>query len=94
MIGVPAVIGDGWNTVVACSIVVMPTEGVAATSRGPSDTHTLTPLNNQWQHKHVLANILRSCYVARTPPLEARMFQLSSSTCLRTEPFEIRYTCC
>jgi len=24
------------------------------------------------EYKHVLANILRSCYVARTPPLEAR----------------------
>ena len=29
--------------------------------------------NQAWsEYKHVLANILRSRYVARTPPLEAR----------------------
>jgi len=37
-------------------------------------THSATTVYNQAQseYKHALANILRSRYIARTPPLEAR----------------------
>ena len=40
-----------------------------------ASTNTKTENNNKHaysEYKHVLANILRSRYVARTPPLEAR----------------------
>ena len=33
---------------------------------------TIVILSSMLEYKHVLANILRSRYVARTPPLEAR----------------------
>jgi len=35
-------------------------------------TQTWQPISEEFRDKHVLANILRSHYVVRTPPLEAR----------------------